>query len=318
MSKEQEQEQKKAVEQKKQPPAQKKKEKKSVNFNAEIIKNTLINYIVPLICIAASVLIGVFILMPSYRELPELQAELEKNSRLERVLEDKLRNLNKLVDFEGIVEENSDLVNKVLVSEGLVPGLLTQIDKIASESGLTVNRLNYGLKGAGASGTGEGGSDYDIVTVNMDATGNFEQLKTFMNSIENAARIVIVENYRYTLNTSGDETKLGMNFVLDSPYLYVESDAITDDPVDLDISDNDFQDLITKIKAMKYYDPYEIDLTIPVEEAPAEGEEATTDQPPAEQPPAEQPPAEQPPAAPETPEEPVDETPADEGESLFP
>lgn len=303
----QEQEQKKPAEQPQ--PERKEKQKKSMSLNMQVLRDTLLNYIVPLISVSAAVLIGVFVLYPSYKELPELQMELEQQTKLETVLSNKLNNLNRLVDFEGIVEENSDLVNKVLVSEGLVPGLLTQIDRIARDSGLTVNRLNYGLRSTTPTAVGEEqiSGEYSVVTVNMDAVGSFAQLKTFMDSIENAARIVLVDNFRYSLNTSGDETRIGVSFVLESPYLFVESNAITDDPVDLDISDPEFLNLINKIKSLKYYDPYEIDLSVPVEEAPAESEE-----PPAEGEAAPTP-DEQP-----TEEAPTQETvPEDEG-SLFP
>jgi len=256
------------------PVAEKKEKIKRKSINIDALKGALINYIVPLISITAAVLIGVFVLMPSYKELPELEARLDKNMMLESDLRKKLNNLNKLVDFGGIVEENSGLVNKVLVSEELVPGLLTQIDRIALESGLTVNTLNYGL-GSSGNREGETGSiTYNIVTINLDVTGNFGQLKTFMKNVENAARLVIVDNFRFSQNKTAEGEILGINFVLMSPYLYVESDAITDDPIDLDIGDEKFFDLINKIKNLKYYDPYEIDLSIPVEETPIEEEGA--------------------------------------------
>lgn len=261
-----------------QKPVEEKKEKqkrRSVTVGA--LKEALINYIVPLISVAATVLIGLFVLMPSYKELPELEAQLDKSTALEAGLRKKLNNLNKLVDFGGIVEENSGLVNKVLVSEELVPGLLTQIDRLALEAGLTVNILNYGL---GSSGSKEGGSEsitYNIVTTNLDVTGSFSQLKAFMKNVENAARLVLVDNFRFSQSKTEEGEKLGINFVLISPFLYVESDAITDEPIDLDIGDDAFLDLINKIKNLKYYDPYEIDLSIPVEEAPVEeGEETLT------------------------------------------
>jgi Tfp pilus assembly protein PilO len=298
------------------------KKKKSVSFSANIIKETLINYIIPLICLSASGLIGFFILMPSYNELPELKSKLETNQKLERDLGNKLSNLNRLVDFKSIVEENSDLVNKVLVSEELVPGLLTQVDRISRESGLSVGRLSYGLGGAKIKGRDEAEVlEYSIVTINLGTTGNFQQLKAFMKNIENAARIVIIDNFRYTLPRAEEKSAVGANFILASPYLYVESNAITDDPIDLDISDDEFIDLVNEIKTLKYYDPYEIDLSIPIVETEEgeEGEEGETppetEGQPGEQPPAETPPAEQPPAeATETPEEEL----TGGGDSIFP
>ena len=247
-----------------------KKNKKNVNMDMMMLKETVVNYIVPIVCLAASVLIGVFILMPSYKSIPNLSADLDQKTMLEINLSTKLNNMNRLLDFKGIVEENSDLVNKVLVSEELVPGLLTQIDKIARESGLVVNRLNYGL--GSSSTTGAAKATYNTVTINLGVEGNFGQLKSFMENVENAARVVLVDNFRYSLNIQEGTQEVSVNFVLVSPYLFVESSAVTDDPVDLDIADEEFQTLINKIKGMKYYDPYEIDTSIPLIEASEEEE----------------------------------------------
>lgn len=239
-----------------------KKKERSVDVSG--VKEAIVNYLVPIICVVISIVAGVFVLMPSYQSIPALSAELDENKRLEKTLQNKLNNLNRLLEFKGVVEENSDLVSRVLVSEELVPGLLTQIDKITRESGMSISNLNYGL---GSSKKADGSDvEFNTVTVNLGATGSFAQLKSFMENVENAARIITVDNFRYANNKRDEGNMLSVNFVLISPYLYVESDAVTDEPVDLDISDQDFQTLINKIKGLKYYDPYEIDANVPVVE----------------------------------------------------
>jgi Tfp pilus assembly protein PilO len=250
--------------------------KKRINIDMAEFKETLINYIVPLVSVLLIILILVFVLYPSYKNLPDLQAEVGRQTALRDNLQEKLNNLNRLVDFESVVSENSDLVNKVLVSEELVPGLLTQVDRISRESGLTVTRLNYGL-GAPLADQSAGDINYKYVTVNLGVSGSFDQMVTFLNNLENAARVINVDQMRYSISEVTDTPKLGINFVLVSPYIYVESTAVTDDPIDLDISDPQFVDLINKIKAMKYYDPNAVDQSVPVEEAPPE-EQAGQDQ----------------------------------------
>ena len=42
-------------------------------------------------------------------------------------------------------------------------------------------------------------------------------------------------------------------FVLESPYQFVNSTAVTDDPVNLDITKDDFVTIINKVKGLKYY-----------------------------------------------------------------
>jgi Tfp pilus assembly protein PilO len=257
-------------------PKKEKKQKQEVNLNMMAMKEALINYIVPIISLAVSALVGVLVLLPSYKAIPELSADLEEKTNLEITLKNKLSNMNRLLEFKNVVEENSELVSKVLVSEKLVPGLLTQIDKIARESGLSINTLNYGL---GSSKAKDSKVKFDTVTVNLSATGSFTQLKSFMSNVENAARIIVVNTFRYS-SQKGDDgaNRVGVNFVLISPYLFVESNAVTDDPIDLDISDQEFQELINKIKGLKYYNPYDVDASVPVVETPEETEEEVTDE----------------------------------------
>ncbi len=248
--------------------------KRSLNIKVDIsgFKETLINYIVPLVSLLLSAAIGFFILYPSYKDLPDLMSEIAVKSNLETNLRNKLNNLNRLVDFKSIVDENSNLVNKVLLSEELIPGLLTQVDRIARESGLLVSRLNYGL-GATTESEIAGAISYNYVTINLGAVGSFAQLITFIENVENAARLINIDQFRYSLSTTDFEEVLGINFVLQSPYLYIESDAVTDDAIDLNISNQDFLDLINRVKNLKYYDPNFVDTSVPVIEAPTEEEE---------------------------------------------
>ena len=115
---------------------------------------------------------------------------------------------------------------------------------------------------------------YNYVAVNLGANGSLGQLKTFLKSIESAARIVNVDTFRFSLNEDDNGSYLGINFVLVSPYLFVESNAVTDEMIDLDITKPDFVDLINKIKNLKYYDPNDINVSVPVVEAPIESDES--------------------------------------------
>jgi hypothetical protein len=45
-----------------------------------------------------------------------------------------------------------------------------------------------------------------------------------------------------------------MNFSILSPFLYVKSTAVTDDPVELDITDPRFTEFVNTLKPLKYYE----------------------------------------------------------------
>ena len=232
-----------------------------VNVEAEIVKDTILNFIVPLIAVGICILIGVIFIMPAYKSLPELRNQIGEKTVLRDDLRAKKTNLNKLVDFKSIVDENSDLVNKVLVSEPLVPELLNQIDQIVKGSGMEVSKLSYAYGAEGETAT------YQSVDVALSSDGSYEQLVVFLRNIEDAARLINIATFRFNIDTAEGFEKVAANFTLVSPYLFVESQAVTDDPVTLDISSQKFIDFINKVKTMRFYDYSAGAFEFPAEEA---------------------------------------------------
>ncbi|EKE00378.1 MAG: hypothetical protein ACD_22C00035G0001, partial [uncultured bacterium] len=96
---------------------------------------------------------------------------------------------------------------------------------------------------------------YKLVNVSLGSNGNQNQLIAFLENMENAARLINVKNFRYSM---GEDKETGLmtltiSFALESPYLFVESNAVTDEPIKLSISDAKFINDINKLKTLKYY-----------------------------------------------------------------
>jgi Tfp pilus assembly protein PilO len=218
--------------------------------NTYLIKEAVLNFIVPLVSLTASAALFLLFIYPSLNNLPTLESDLAAKTDLDIQLKDKLANLNQLESDTEFVAENSSLVDNVLVSEAFVPALLTQIDSIAKEAGLEVIKLSYSL---GADESEEAGVNYSNVTVSLGAKGTSSQQKQFMSLLENAARIVNMVNYRYSASDQEAGFILDATYALQAPYLYVESEAVTDDPINLDISASDFTSLINTLKSMRFY-----------------------------------------------------------------
>lgn len=216
------------------------------------LKDTLLNFIVPITALALTGLLFFIVIYPSLKTLPILKADLEAKSVLENQLNTKLATLNKLLDFETVVKENAGIVARVLVSEATVPELLTQIDIIAKNSGLAVNKLSYSF---GETNEDDSLLSYKVVNVSLGAVGNYNQISIFMKNLENSARFVDVETYRFASENVGDTVGLfNVTFILKSPYLLIESSAVTDEPVDVDVADPEFITLLEKIKGFRFYD----------------------------------------------------------------
>lgn len=221
---------------------------KGFEINTNAFKETLINFLVPLICAVLSIAVGFLVLYPSYSSLPELKSNLEKSVQMENQLSTKVDTLNRLLDFKKVMDEDAAFISNALSSNAMVPELLTQINQIAVDSGLAVSSLTYSF------GSIEDKTTYSNVEVNLGVEGAYGQLVTFLSNLENSARLINVNTFRYGIIISKDKSShLSLTFILSSPYLQVDSNAQTDAPINFDITSKEFIGLINKVKQLKLY-----------------------------------------------------------------
>ncbi len=251
-----------------------------MNLNQEIdtskLKDTAVNFIIPLISLGITLLVGLLVILPSVRNMPNLRAELDSTSRLESQLRDKLRILNSIVEFQDVVNEHSSVVSRTLVSDPSVPELLTQVDTIARESGLAVTRLSYSF---GETTPEEATLPYSVVNVSLGALGSYEQINNFMRSLENSARVVNTNTFRFSSEaTDAGDGIFNLTVILQSPYLNVVTNAVTDDPVNLDVTDPEFTRFIERISQLRFYDVSAVPQFEDVQESsPEEIEQSVTE-----------------------------------------
>jgi Tfp pilus assembly protein PilO len=228
-----------------------------LNTNQQKIKETIINFIIPLICLAATGVLGFVVIYPAFKTIPELKDKLTVQTTLKQNLTTKNLLLKKLVDFKSMLDENSNLIDKVLVSEANVPQLLDQTSQIAGNAGLKVSKLNYSY-GEMAEQKDSGG--FKRVDVSLSTEGSYDQVILFLQNVEGAARVLYTTNFRYSKDV--DNGTIFGTFSLESPYLFVKSDAITDDPLSLDITNQNFLSFINKIKGLRYYEFINKDIVV--------------------------------------------------------
>lgn len=216
------------------------------------IKDTVMNFIVPLVAVVISLLLFIAIIYPSFTKTPGLRNKLDETKTLQSVLKDKLSKINKLVDFKSVVDQDSALVNKLMPDDDDVPGILDQVDQLAKESGLDVSRLSYSFGDTG--GTPAEAGPYQSVIVSLGADGNYSQMVQFLKNVENSARLINVTNFRYNASLNEDSAgRLSMTFSLVAPYMKVQSTAVTDDALKLDLTSGEFVSFINRIKGFKFY-----------------------------------------------------------------
>ena len=215
-------------------------------FKTDIVKvkSIISEFVIPLVSVVISLVLVLLIIVPAIKTLPAATREVKNKQEQAEVLKNKIKVLEKLVDFKSVVDEDFMLLTAAIPSESQVPQLLTQIDQISKESGLSVVTMSYTLSNTL---TGE-------VDVTLTAGGNYDQIVGFLSNLEKSSRIVELDNLRYGENkdTEGNSSLL-VTFVLKSPYLTLDPKVVTIEPLSLDITEPRFIDLLNKIKGLKVY-----------------------------------------------------------------
>ena len=250
-------------------------ENKQINIDVNSflykLRNAVVNFIVPIVAFIVAILLIVLYIYPSFKSLPEKKEELNNKISLKNTLSEKVSDLKVLSDFGDVLNENLEIVNKVLVPEADVPRLLDQATQISQRAGMELDRLSYSY---GSKEKEEKETDFDVVNVSMGVNSSFEQLVLFMELVEKAARYVSVSNFRYSVSEDREEgvSRISSSFSLDSPYLFVESSAVTDEPIGIDIKSSDFVNFMDMLKGLDYYDFVNRNIQAE-EEKPEEGEQ---------------------------------------------
>lgn len=242
----------------------------------EKILNVLLNFLIPLLSLVGCAILASLVLIPSQEKIPSLKEELSSKQTLSQNLDKKVQTLKDLVDLTTQVEQYAQATEKALLSEPKVPELLAQIDLMVKESGMEVSSLNYSqsekpvVTGESAN---EGANEPKIspiepsvVNVSLSASGSMDSLVNFLKSVENASRLVVLKEFRYsyTAGKDGQPGGLSANFQLESPYLFVSSSAVTDDPIGLDITSRSFLEKMKKIENLHYYDVSKVTVPAPI------------------------------------------------------
>jgi hypothetical protein len=137
---------------------------------------------------------------------------------------------------------------------------LNQIDAIARTAGMSVTKLSYSFSAKQQAETGT----VQIVEVSMSTESSFDQLVQFLDLVENAARVVTMTNLRYTYDNK-ETLVYNSTFNLESPYLMIESAAVTDEPIYVDIFSPEFTGFMDKVKGYTYYESNVPLFPIPLE-----------------------------------------------------
>jgi len=209
------------------------------------LRGVLVQLVVPLICILAALALVLVVIIPGVSAIKQLREEKDVKEQKLNSYEEKNRKLLGFKESGGIFNEALHVVNNALPDDEKVPELMTELQTIAGEVGMPVSSLQY----SGSKGKPTGGSSEIHLQLGVD--GDFEQVQTLLDKLENASRVVVVDQFNLS---ERKEASMAATLSVSSFFMPSVTRQQIDVPITLDLNSAKFKDGLEKIKALKVYE----------------------------------------------------------------
>jgi len=150
---------------------------------------------------------GLFAISPTLSTIANLNKQLSDNKLVDQQLQDKINNLYLLQQKYSQLTPNLPYVLDSFPKNPQVPLLIAQLQSLAQSSNITITSLqtfeveipNFSVST----------KKYYAFSFNISASGSYENLSTFINSVVKMQRIVSINTLSLTRNTGeGPSTQL--------------------------------------------------------------------------------------------------------------
>lgn len=159
---------------------------------------------------------------PTYANYVKGKDVLAKKQQELADLDLRVSQLKKIERLVATIEHNTKLTTQAVPEKDEIPVVMAMVQKISANSGVKISSFSYaGLTNfskptAGVSQTKvskKETSDFDAFRLNIALTGKYDNLKKFLENIEDSRRILTVSNFSYSLEKTTTEV-LGDNYTL--------------------------------------------------------------------------------------------------------
>jgi len=163
--------------------------------------------------IIITIILG-FIAVVVFLDIPGVQNVLAKRKEIkdqQQVLLDKQDLLLRVEKLTRLYEENKENVEKtnyILPSSEEVPNLIVQLEALAFEQGLVLGKVDLETptgQGITLEGEQKPVQDYEIMNVNMELTGTYEGLKSFLKAAEENIRLMDIKSISFKAGQEAEE-----------------------------------------------------------------------------------------------------------------
>lgn len=147
--------------------------------------------LIAIIIFALALLAGIFFVWPKYQSLTALRAEVEQK-RIE--LNSKNDYYSKIKDTSAELEKYQAQLAKIssaLPDTASLPPLFDFLQKTSSDTGLVLEDISLG--DTQLLGEKDGSSNVREININLELSGSYNALKSFLSSVEKSARFLSVK-----------------------------------------------------------------------------------------------------------------------------
>lgn len=151
--------------------------------------------LIAIIIFALALSAGIFFVWPKYQSLTALRAEVEQK-RIE--LNSKNDYYSKIKDTSAELEKYQAQLAKIssaLPDIASLPSLFNFLQKSSADAGLLLEDIGLGSTQLSGAKDGEGG--IREININLELSGSYPALKSFLSAIEKSARLFAVKNISF-------------------------------------------------------------------------------------------------------------------------
>ncbi len=167
-------------------------------------------YSIVVICLIITLILGVVLIGPRYKELKELQQEIKKKSQELEYQEKYLSDLEEA--SQNLKEYTQELqkINSALPPSPNLPALFGYFQKASSQNGLVLKSIN-----PAAITTSEKISGREI-KISLSVVGSYPSFKNFLATLQKSARLIGVTSLAFSLPPKGEIFDFSVNVKMHS------------------------------------------------------------------------------------------------------
>jgi len=159
-------------------------------------KREIVVYTSLTLSLLAVAFFGLFALKPTLTTIASLFKELEEKKKIDQTLQTKIDNLNRAQNNYALVATSIPLVNQALPQNHTVAEVAYQIEGLAQKFNLSLRATTFEPVTLQGKAPGKKVSlGPEEINFNLTTSGSFEDLKAFLNSLENSRRILTLKSF---------------------------------------------------------------------------------------------------------------------------